>query len=443
MHSFFSPSKQALGKAASPNAPTTGEHWSSAISGPAKVEHSLTRLQPSPLPAAGLFGHRAPIQRMQVWIDERGKVRYHKKDKAPQGTEVIDIPDKDFASWKGAGKQKPSQKVTDPETLESYYKENGDYYKWQSGSMFRDDRKGDKITGDALTALKQKEKTLIDRSRPDRQNQDSQMYDVGPHESPHTLDDDTEYRHLQAPAKIGAERDHQPSSKSIQTAVGKSGRNIPESKQAVTINISKDLHNDASTTFGARQDYQDTEPGGATKARYRGDAANLGRAFYRDASFLIGFNKSVNTDRAERLKELGAYRFMHKLNQKFHDDDSNYGADMTGPGQIYDTSIRAKKQKTKKNFKTKPTELKEESEFTWKTDPLGRSQGRIMGDFLQKTLLDEGFAQKPQAISPAVQAPAKAAPKKKKWVPKKVTSPSPTHRMRTRSSARKRSRDEI
>jgi len=300
----------------------------------------------------------SPVQGIWVRMDPHGKVHYqHSDDAAQQSKHHVDyfsIPDDKFAIWKGAGKRTESRKVTDPKTGKSYYhdKTTGTFYHWD---RTKTGGQGEEVDNGWLahywgnnsqSRLKARLATgeLIDRRRDDRTAKSSPLlpFDVGSYSRDVVHKGKTlAHRLPTADGVWNANNDHIPSGQSLKD------RNQGDASQdayaeGAVIAIPAQAHKDHSPTYGGRQKTTDQEPGssgkvGSKRTRESGDADHPGRAVHRDTLYMLDQTKNqdysgtdggtldpkhkdkLNLNKPEsRLRQMGAYRSLYRINVKFH-----------------------------------------------------------------------------------------------------------------------------
>ena len=317
-------------------------------SGP-RAARSLTRGRPEMT--------NPPIQRVVFKIDERGKVKYRPDDgfsAPPTGYERM--ADADFAIWKGAGKRRPSTKVMDSATGRRYVMTPHGLSRWKNKAV-----QPHKVMPPTAA--------VVNRTRTDRTSQLSPLmpFDVGPFEqqvtvantTPHAT---TTYRPLPpAHAKLNwtGERDHVVSGESLNRR--NPGDHGDAYQRGPTIAIDRWMHTKFSPTFGGRQQITDSV-NGVAKKRVDVDKENPAVAFQRDVFEMLentaGLDYSAGHKIAQptlnlkqapnRLRQMGAYRNLFRLNTRINAVDPNRGIDATESAFDYNLATVGKK-KTKVN----------------------------------------------------------------------------------------------
>jgi hypothetical protein len=303
---------------------------------------------PTPTPQLGAVLSHDP-KNVLFRINENGKVEYlanTAQNRLTYAGKYLEQSPADFHLFKSGGKRSSSSKVMDPVTLQRYFYDEagGQFYEWDAKTA----GKGKAVSTTAgpsnapsanqqlLDRLTKGE--LVDRRRKDRSNEDLQPFDVGTYKSNITLPSETHpKRSVTVPKLTGipawtpkggdVNRDHIPSGESLNQR-GDSGAY----NQGITIAIpNPEFHLPFSPTFGTdnstSKGYQD-DYGGTQIRRIHFDKDNSGTAAFRDTQFILNSTENQDfstghsfldlTKQENRLRQLGGYRRLNRLNVKLH-----------------------------------------------------------------------------------------------------------------------------
>lgn len=340
-------------------------------------------------------------------INSDGKVEYLENTQAKRqqfAGKYLEAEPKDFARFKNAGKRSSSSKVQDPVTLKRYfYDEAGkQLHEWDKAkpagkgkavSIVQGPNKAPSENEELIDRLTKGE--LVDRRRKDRSSQDLLPFDVGPYKSGVTLGSVTYPKLTGIPAWTpdGADvnRDHIPSGESLNQ------RGDPQAyNQGLTIAIpNPEQHQPFSPTFGTdnspgKGGFEDDFGGSAIK-RVLFDSQNPQAAFYRDTRFALESTANQNfssshkrldlTDTGNRLRQIGGYRKLGRLNVKINKKHvgGKRGFDPGSPGIDYTHSARVLK-------KGKKTTKRQVGKFVYNAVK-GKTQGELLSELFRNQLI--------------------------------------------------------
>ncbi|MEH1900615.1 MAG: hypothetical protein V7L04_04170 [Nostoc sp.] len=264
-----------------------------------------------------------------VWVNyKNGKVGYDwgkdNKDSNRPSDNHVWMDDKEFVTFKNAGKRRPSNKWTDKTTGVNYYSDDGQ-------NFFTDkEKKGKPVTFKDTS-------NLLDRRRSDRHGQ----------KDPISLYDVTTYKDAKNREKTGdaMEHDHVTAGESMKHRVDKEnndsfeitdskrkhsfkGNGIEKGKKwaydnAPSIEIrGKDHpegndHQDYTPTWGKGRQYNedtaiDNNQTSLKRKRPDMDAELPGVAFERDTDTMLNETHKLGRGKDDSLKQLGAYRYLYR-----------------------------------------------------------------------------------------------------------------------------------
>jgi hypothetical protein len=326
-----------------------------------------------------------PQPLVQVRIDERGKVHYRGRELAAgvvhPATSYMTIPIKKFARWKNAGKRTGSNKVTDPVSGQNYIHQGGEFY--QLNGKVRAVQPVNVTHGVAThQALEARfiNKELIDRRRANRTGGPLQEFDVGPFKKKVVIGGRAYSPLPKAKKAWRANNDHIPSGESLNQ---RNPGNPEAYAQGMTIAITADAHRKFSPTYGGRQKTHDIERDalGALRPSMRRvvhDRRHPARAFQRDTEFMLtktGQDPSYAGQRKRRLRQLGAYRTLYRMNTRMH---AAFGAGRGVDPQEHAMGITFPTVANPKQFEYAPA--------------LGSTQGQLIARQFMTRLVGEKFA---------------------------------------------------
>jgi Domain of unknown function (DUF4157) len=311
-------------------------------------------------------------------FDENGKVIYlgnTAQNRLNNVGKYYEAKPEDFATFKSSGKRTASPKVLDPVSLKRYaYDETGkQFYEWDRKKSNRRGQAIDTTQGllgapspnDELVDRLTKGE-LVDRRRDDRTKSDLLPFDVGPYKNQLTLPSEShpsESVTYQSLTGINAwqngnlvNRDHVPSGESLNQRGDSSAYN-----QGVTITIpNPEFHVPFSPTYGTDNSLSKgalDEYGGSQIRRLLFDKDNPQAAAYRDTKFQFDSTENQDfsssghshldlTQPENRLRQIGAYRKLNRLNAKLN---KKYGARRGFDPSSKAIDFKAEKRKKKSN----------------------------------------------------------------------------------------------
>lgn len=316
-----------------------------------------------------------------------GKVEYLPNTQANREMnkgKFIEMEPDEFTTFKSGGKRSASYKMMDPVDLKRYaYDEsNSLVYNWDSSKA---EGRGTALSTKApstggksenmvmLDRIKNKE--LIDRRRKDRTNQDLQPFDVGTYKQKAQVPKEvTPLSGVKAWTSTGGDvnRDHVPSGESL-----KRRSDVAAYNQGITITIpNPEMHMKFSPTYGGKQQTGD-EISGNKRKRVEIDTEYPQAAVYRDTKHMLANTRDQDYSSSHsmmnlkiyrnRLRQIGGYRKVFRLNTKLHKMFPKRGFDPMAEGWdfTYDGKKSFKYQKTgKKQGEMMSSLIEEELEQT-------------------------------------------------------------------------------
>lgn len=334
--------------------PVTAPSLGTAPSAPTSVPTTTPTAAP-PQPQLGSSTSHDP-KNVLFGIQESGKIEYLANtgpNRQQYAGKFLEAAPEDFATFKNAGKRTGSPKVQDPVSLARYaYDEPGQqFYDWDSSKTDRRGKAIDATPGQSnapsanqqlLDRLAKGE--LVDRRRRDRTGEGLLPFDVGPYKKHLTLPKQSDpkltrtYQKLSgidawSPHGPDVNRDHVPSGESLNQR-----GDADAYDQGLTIAIpNREFHQTFSPTFGSPNSPSvkpQDESGGTAVRRVDFDRDNPAAAAYRDTRFQLDSTEDNDyststtgpashphldlTSPANRLRQIGGYRKLNRLNTKIH-----------------------------------------------------------------------------------------------------------------------------
>jgi len=335
----------------------------------------------------GLLPPVQVVPTVRFRIGENGKIHYFKReDSTTQQTHsgsYVELSAPDFTVFKNAGKRYASNKLTDPQTLQSYVLHSGQFYEFDKTKQ---DHRGQLAADQTGLLSKHQGNQLVDRSRANRIGGDLQPFDVGHYKQ---APGGSKFDVLSGKSEtFGANRDHVVSGESLKRRAKAANQNETQAyNQGLTIAIPNDeMHKPHSPTFGGRQSSKDTV-GGVQKKRVEHDALQPALAFHRDTTTILERTANQNhgtvhatldlTQPENRIRQVGAYRTLFKASASMFAANPNRGFDPTA--NAFDLT-----------HTPKPTEPAKIGSFTAVSSTSGQSQGTRLAQSLTQTLKDTG-----------------------------------------------------
>ena len=256
----------------------------------------------------------------------------------------LEMSPEDFSVFKAGGKRTPSNKVMDPVDLKRYaFDETGQkFYHWdKSKASGHGSALSQSENQTMIDRLKKKE--LVDRRRIDRTSHSLQPFDVGTYKSKALLPETVNPLSGQSAwtsKGTDVNRDHVPSGESLKRRDNNEAYN-----QGITIAIpNPEMHRKFSPTFGGRQTSKD-QISGKKRQRVEIDADNPQLAIFRDTKHMLdktrdqdfsGSHLLMNlTKPSNRLRQIGGYRRLNRLNVKTYKKSAKRGYNPGAQGFDY------------------------------------------------------------------------------------------------------------